>query len=107
VGDGGGLPTLGELATVKQYNIPIVFLVYNNSSFGILESYMKDRYGIEGSMNLTNPDFVQLARAFDISAKRVEDLDGLKHTFLHEIDWDKPFLIEFKHLSFPLPWDIQ
>jgi thiamine pyrophosphate-dependent acetolactate synthase large subunit-like protein len=107
VGDGGGLPTLGELATVKQYSIPIVFLVYNNSSFGILENYMKARYGIEGSMNLTNPDFVQLARAFDIDAKRVENLEDLRNVFVQHVRWDEPFLIEFKYPTFPLPWEIQ
>jgi thiamine pyrophosphate-dependent acetolactate synthase large subunit-like protein len=107
VGDGGGLPTLSELATVRQYNIPVVFLVYNNSSFGILENYMKARYGIEGSMNLTNPDFVQLARAFDIPAKRVENLEDLRDVFVQHVRWDEPFLIEFKYPTFPLPWDIQ
>jgi len=106
VGDGGGLPTLAELATVKQYNIPVVFLVYNNDSFGILENYMRERYTIEGSMKLTNPDFVRLANAFDIEARRVESLDDLHQAFLHEVGWDKPLLIEFKHPGFSLPWDI-
>ncbi len=107
VGDGGGLPMLGELATVRQYNIPVVFLVYNNNGFGILEHYMKQRHGLEGSMRLTNPDFVQLARAFDIPAKRVESLEDLRDLFLHHIQWDEPFLVEFNYPDFPLPWDIQ
>jgi thiamine pyrophosphate-dependent acetolactate synthase large subunit-like protein len=107
VGDGGGLPMLGELATVRQYNVPVVFLVYNNNSFGILEHYMKQRYALEGSMGLFNPDFVQLARAFDIRAKRVESLEDLRDLFLHHIRFDEPFLIEFKYPAFPLPWDIQ
>jgi acetolactate synthase-1/2/3 large subunit len=107
VGDGGGLPMLGELATVRQYNIPVVFLVYNNSGFGILEHYMKQRHGLEGSMRLTNPDFVQLARAFDIPASRVESLEDFRNMFLHHIRWDEPFLVEFKYPDFPLPWDIQ
>ena len=98
---------LGELATVRQYNIPVVFLVYNNNGFGILEHYMKQRHGLEGSMRLTNPDFVQLARAFDIPAKRVESLEDLRDLFLHHIRWDEPFLIEFNYPDFPLPWDIQ
>jgi acetolactate synthase-1/2/3 large subunit len=107
VGDGGGLPMLGELATVRQYNVPVVFLVYNNNGFGILEHYMKQRHGLEGSMRLTNPDFVQLARAFDIPAKRANGLDELREVFVRHIRWDEPFLIEFKCPDFPLPWDIQ
>jgi acetolactate synthase-1/2/3 large subunit len=107
VGDGGGLPMLGELATVRQYNVPVVFLVYNNNSFGMLEHYMKQRYALEGSMGLFSPDFVQLARAFDIPAKRVEGLDDLQDLFVHHIRWDEPFLIEFNYPNFPPPWDIQ
>ncbi len=107
VGDGGGLPMLGELATVRQYNVPVVFLIYNNNSFGMLEHYMKQRYALEGSMGLFSPDFLQLARAFDIPAKRADDLDGLREVFVRDIRWDEPFLIEFKCPNFPPPWDVR
>ena len=107
VGDGGCLPALGELATVRQYGIPVVFLVYNNSGFGILENYMRQWYALEGSMDLTNPDFVQLARAFDIPAKRAESFEELRDVFMQDIRWNEPFLIEFKYPNFPLPWEIQ
>jgi acetolactate synthase-1/2/3 large subunit len=106
-GDGGALPMLGELATVRQYSIPVVFLVYNNNSFGVLEHSMKQRYALEGSMRLTNPDFVQLARAFDIPAKRAEGLDDLRDVFVHHVRWDEPFLIEFRYPNFPPPWEVQ
>ena len=106
-GDGGALPMLGELAFVRQHNIPVVFLIYNNTSFGVLEHYMKQRYALEGSMNLTNPDFIQLARAFDIPAKRAESLDSLRDVFVRHVRWDEPFLIEFQHPSFPPPWEVQ
>ncbi len=107
VGDGGGLPMLGELATIRQYNIPVVFLLYNNNSFGVLEQFMQKRYALEGSMRLANPDFVRLAHAFDIPAKRVEDLDALRDVFLHDISWDDPFLIEFKYPLIPPPWEAE
>jgi acetolactate synthase-1/2/3 large subunit len=103
-GDGSALPTLAELATIKQYNIPLVVLVYNNSSFGILEDYMVSSSGIEGSMALTNPDFVKLARAFGIKAKKATTLTQLKRIFLQNISWDEPFLIEFEFPLFPPPW---
>jgi acetolactate synthase I/II/III large subunit len=107
VGDGSFLPTAGELATVRQYNVPVVFLVYNNSGFGILENYMKHRYGVDRSMALTNPDFVQLARAYGLPARRVENLNELRDLFMQDIKWDEPFLVEFKYPNFPLPWEIQ
>ncbi len=33
-GDGGALPTIGELSTIRKYNIPVVILIFNNNSFG-------------------------------------------------------------------------
>jgi acetolactate synthase-1/2/3 large subunit len=103
-GDGGALPTIGELATIQQYNIPVVIFVHNNNSFAILEDTMIDRYGIHGSMNLENPDFVKIAQAFGIKAKRTKTLKGLKKILRDDITWNEPFLIEFLHPVSPPPW---
>jgi thiamine pyrophosphate-dependent acetolactate synthase large subunit-like protein len=105
-GDGSLLPTIAELATIRKYNIPAVLFVHNNNSFGILEDIMAERYGTAGSMDLKNPDFVKLAGAFDIKAKRVKTLEGLQKVFTKDITWDKPFLIEFESPILPLPWEI-
>ena len=105
-GDGGVLPTMGELATIQQYNIPVVIFIHNNSSFAILEDTMIDRYGIHGSMNLENPDFVKIARAFGIKAKRTKTLKGLEKIFRNDITWNEPFLIEFVHPVSPPPWRV-
>ena len=103
-GDGSFLPCAADLATMKQYNIPVVVLVYNNRSFGILEDYMRSSYCIENSMALANPDFVKLAKSFGIKAKRARTLDRLKDIFRNDITWDEPFLIELDFPAFPLPW---
>jgi acetolactate synthase-1/2/3 large subunit len=106
VGDGGALPTLAELATANQYHIPVTFLVYNNNSYGVLDEYMRKRYGLEHRMDLVNPDFVKLAHAFDVKAVRADNIDGLRNIFLHEVPWDEPFLIDFRYPVFPPPWEI-
>jgi acetolactate synthase-1/2/3 large subunit len=105
-GDGGALPTIGELATIQQYNIPVVIFIHNNSSFAILEDTMIDRYGIHNSMNLKNPDFVKIACAFGIKAKRTKTLKGLEKIFRNDITWNEPFLIEFVHPVSPPPWKL-
>jgi len=104
-GDGSVLPTIAELATIKKYNIPVVIYIQNNNSFGILEDMMDERYGISGAMELKNPDFVKIARAFNIKAKRVKTLEGLKKVFVRDITWDEPYLVEFESPILPLPWD--
>ncbi len=104
-GDGGGLPQMSELATIVKYGIPVTILVHNNNSFSILEDAMRSRHNIDGSMDLVNPDFVKLARAFGIRARRTRTLRGLKDVFLHDVHWDEPFLVEFAgRVPFP-PWN--
>ena len=104
-GDGGGLPQMAELATIMKYNIPLVIFVHNNSAFSILEDAMQSRHQITGSMELTNPDFVKLARAFGIKAKRTRTLRGLRDIFLHDVHWDEPFLVEFVDRVSSPPWN--
>jgi len=103
-GDGGVLPTMSELATIQKYHIPVVILIYNNNSFGVLENYMEERYSITGAMALNNPDFVQIARAFGIEAKRARTLPTLRTILLRHITWDKPYLIEFDYPVILPPW---
>jgi acetolactate synthase-1/2/3 large subunit len=103
-GDGGVLPTIGELAVIQQYSIPVIIFIHNNSSFAILEDIMADRYGIHNSMKLFNPDFTKIARAFGIKAMQTDTLEGLEKIFRHYINWNKPFLIEFRHPVSPPPW---
>ncbi len=103
-GDGGALPTIGELSTIRKYNIPVVILIFNNNSFGILEDYMRATYSIEGMMALENPDFVRIASAFGIQGKRVRTLGQLKKVFDDSVRWDEPFLLEFSGPVFAPPW---
>jgi thiamine pyrophosphate-dependent acetolactate synthase large subunit-like protein len=103
-GDGSFLPTVSELATIRQYGIPIVILVYNNGAFGVLEEYMRRRYGKDGSMDLFNPDLVALARSFDVKAERATDHARLESIFRRMAKWDEPFLVELSHPLLSLPW---
>ncbi len=103
-GDGSFSAVAGELATVKKYDIPIVMLIYNNGAYGVLEDFMRKRYGAPGAMELQNPDFPCLARAFGIKAKRTASLDGLERIFRRDISWDEPYLVEFRYPLFPPPW---
>ena len=103
-GDGSFLPCAGDLATAKQYGIPVVILVHNSGSFAILEEYMRLWYGREGTMMLDNPDFVKLAKSFGIKAKKTRTLAGLSNIFRRDVTWEEPFLIEFDFPAFPPPW---
>lgn len=103
-GDGGVLPQTAELATIVKYHIPVVIFVDNNMSYAVLEDAMQNRYQINGSMSLDNPDFVELARSYGIKAEAAGTLDELRTIFRHHVTWDEPFLIEFKDTVTTPPW---
>ncbi|TCO49000.1 thiamine pyrophosphate-binding protein [Actinocrispum wychmicini] len=65
-GDGGAMYGLAELATARQHNLPVTWLIVDDGGYGILRGYMADPFGTE----LARPDFVALASAFDVPATR-------------------------------------
>ncbi len=72
-GDGDLMMTVQELATAVQYRAGVVLLVLNNSMYGTIRLHQERRYpGRVTATALTNPDFVQLARAFGGFGVRVE-----------------------------------
>lgn len=105
-GDGGVLPSIGELATIAKYRIPVVLLIYNNSSFGVLERVMSKRYEILGSMTLENPDFVKIAEAFGFKGKKARNEEELCRILKKEVTWDEPFVIELSLPVLDSPWEV-
>ena len=70
-GDGSFQMNLQELATCREHNIPIKIIIMNNGYLGMVrqlqEKIYKNRYQVE----MTNPDFVKIAEAYDLFAIRV------------------------------------
>jgi acetolactate synthase-1/2/3 large subunit len=78
VGDGCFLMSGMELATSVQEKLPIVILLVNDSSLTLIKAIQHRRY--EGrfiGVDLQNPDFGQLAKAFGVRHLRAETEAGL------------------------------
>ncbi|MFB8121912.1 thiamine pyrophosphate-binding protein [Streptomyces bacillaris] len=69
-GDGGAMYSLAELATARQYDAPLTWLIVDDGGYGILREYMTDAYGEATGTELTRPDFVALAESFGVPAVR-------------------------------------
>ncbi|MFI2432354.1 thiamine pyrophosphate-binding protein [Streptomyces sp. NPDC018693] len=65
-GDGGALYSIAELATAKQYDLPVTWLIIDDGGYGILREYMTDTYGQPTGTELTRPDFAALAESFGV-----------------------------------------
>jgi len=72
-GDGGLAMLMGELLTIKQLNLPVKIIVFNNGTLGFVELEMKAAGLIETGVELDNPDFAAMARAIGLHGVRVTD----------------------------------
>ncbi|MCX4823255.1 thiamine pyrophosphate-binding protein [Streptomyces sp. NBC_01142] len=69
-GDGGAMYSIAELATAKQYELPVTWLIVDDGGYGILREYMSDAFGEATATELSRPDFVALAESFGVPAVR-------------------------------------
>lgn len=71
-GDGGAMYSIAELATARQYDLPVTWLIVDDGGYGILREYMTDAFGAATATELARPDFVALAESFGVPAVRTD-----------------------------------
>ncbi|EDY54354.1 MULTISPECIES: thiamine pyrophosphate-binding protein [Streptomyces] len=69
-GDGGALYSIAELATARQYDLNVTWLIVDDGGYGILREYMTDAFGQVTATELTRPDYVALAESFGVPGVR-------------------------------------
>ncbi|MBV7433792.1 ubiquinone-dependent pyruvate dehydrogenase [Cardiobacteriaceae bacterium TAE3-ERU3] len=87
-GDGGFAMLMGDLLTLRQMNLPVKVVIFNNSVLGFVALEMKAAGLLDSATDLENPDFAAIAEAAGIKGIRVTDsdkLDGALHdAFAHD-----------------------
>ncbi|MEU1917654.1 thiamine pyrophosphate-binding protein [Streptomyces massasporeus] len=69
-GDGGALYSIAELATARQYDLNVTWLIVDDGGYGILREYMNDAFGEATATELSRPDYVALAESFGVPGVR-------------------------------------
>lgn len=100
-GDGGFLFNCQELAIAAQFDLPIVVVIFNDSGYGVLRRQQEVIYGRTIAAELMNPDFVTLARSFNVDACRVSSLGELGTAVAGAIASGRTSVIE---AVVPIPW---
>jgi acetolactate synthase-1/2/3 large subunit len=98
-GDGCFRMNCAELATLRTYAVPVLVIIFNNRTLGMVRQWQNFFY--EGRYSETDlpehPDFVKLAEAYGVSAYRAGEersfLDALERA-MADIGEGKPALIE-------------
>ncbi len=76
-GDAGFMMNSQEIETALRYKIPIVILIWNDSSYGLIEWKQRKAYGRISHVKFNNPDFVTYAESFGAKGYRVEKTEEL------------------------------
>ncbi len=76
-GDGSFQMSMMELATIRQHDIPIKIIVFNNHYLGMVREYQHYTYSDHYSVvDLTgSPDLEKLSSAYDVKYTRVDNMD--------------------------------
>jgi acetolactate synthase I/II/III large subunit len=82
VGDGGIHYGLTELAGARQHGLESKLLIVDDGGYGILREYQRDAFGETHSVDLVQPDFEAVSRAFGVPVRNVEP-----HALREALDW--------------------
>jgi acetolactate synthase-1/2/3 large subunit len=97
IGDGGFQMTIQELGTISQCNLPVKIILMNNNFLGMVrqwqDMFFDKRYSYT---ELTNPDFIMVAKGFGIDGKIVSNREDLDQALIDLLKFDGPFLLEVK-----------
>jgi len=105
LGDGGFMFSVNELATAVKYGLGIVFLVLNDQRYGAIKYLQEGIFGKYGEVDLANPDFPAMARAFGAQGVRAEGLDDLPKALDRALRHQGPTVLELRMAVDP-PWEL-
>ncbi len=95
-GDGSFRMNCNEMATAAYYNIPIITVIFNNHTLGMVRQWQNLIYGKRFSQTDLDrgPDFVKLAEAYGIEGARAANQPEFEAAFRKAVASGRPYLIE-------------
>ncbi|MCQ2961645.1 MAG: thiamine pyrophosphate-binding protein [archaeon] len=94
-GDGDIQMVIQELATIREYDLNVNVFIIDNSQLGIIRQWEETVYDMEKyQIDLSNPDFVKLAKAYGIDSMKVESKEDLELAIDNAFDSNHAFLAD-------------
>lgn len=93
-GDGGLSMLMGDLITIKNYNLPVKVVVFNNSSLGMVKLEMLVAGLPDFATDSQAVDYAAVGKALGIRSVRVEDPTKLESVFTTEMERPGPCVID-------------
>ncbi len=97
VGDGGFQMTIQELGTVAQEKVPVKIAIIRNGYLGMVRQWQQLFYERRyAATPILSPDFVKLAEAYGIPARRVTRRSELHEALKEAHEADTPYLLDLE-----------
>ena len=95
-GDGSFRMNLTELSTIGYYGIPVIIVIFNNGTLGMVRQWQTLFFGHRYSQTTLDrgPDFMKLADAYGLSGTRVHTVEAFTAAFRKAVEEKKPCIIE-------------
>lgn len=93
-GDGGLSMVLGELSTLVRYQLAVKIFVLNNESLAMEQNRMLVSNLAPNGVDLTNPDYAEVARVSGLNGLFVEEPEYLEKTLKQAIETAEPTLVD-------------
>ncbi len=94
-GDGGIQMTIQELGTIMQSDVDVKILILNNHFLGMVRQWQElfndKRYSF---VNITSPNYVQVAKGYNIDGQSVSDRKNLKAALETMLNHKGAYLLE-------------
>lgn len=95
-GDGGFMFTCQELAIAAQYNLAVVLVLVNSSSYHVVKRNQIRVFGDKRTVDveLKNPDFGKMADAFGVWYTKAPDAVRFQKSLQEALEHNRPAVIE-------------
>lgn len=100
-GDGGFQMTLQELSVLQELKLPVIIVIVNNQSLGMVRQWQEIFYEERYSQSLipVQPDFVKLAAAYGIEGASVSTEEDVRAKLAQALESNVPFLLDCRVTS--------
>jgi acetolactate synthase-1/2/3 large subunit len=114
VGDGGFGQNPSVLATAREMDLGIIWIVMNNNAFGTIAGLQKAHYGLTYGTTFEAgsdaPDYAAIARAYGVEGIRIESAAAFAPAVAEALRGGRPTVIDVAMVNNPTPtsghWNI-
>jgi pyruvate dehydrogenase (quinone) len=93
-GDGGLAMLMGDLLSLRQLDLPVKLIVFNNSALAFVELEMKAAGMLDFATDLINPDFAKMAEAAGVLGLKANAPEQVHPMLAQALSHPGPALVE-------------